>query len=123
MNVTAYIIYILITYLVTVKVGLIFYRNGRLYILRLLHGNEKLTDSINHLLLIGYYLLNLGYASLMLSQWQTIHTITELLTSVVNMTGRIMVLLGIIHFFNMATIFIYSKKMDKNITHHKKTGL
>lgn len=123
MNVTAYIIYLLITYLITVNVGLIFYRNGRPYILRLLHGNEKLTDSINHLLLAGYYLLNLGYASLMLSQWETINTITELLASVLTMTGRIMVLLGIIHFFNMTAIFIYSKRMDKNITHHKKPDL
>ena len=59
MNILAYIFYLLITYIITFKVGLIFYRNGKIYILKLMRGNEHLSASINRLLLIGYYLLNL----------------------------------------------------------------
>ena len=118
MNTLAYIIYLFITYLITVHVGLRFYRNGRVYILRLLHGDEKLTDSLNNILLIGYYLLNLGYASLMISTWKTIITWAELAGSIGTMTGKITLALGIMHFWNMTVIYLISRK-HKTITHHK----
>jgi hypothetical protein len=91
-------------------VGLVFYKNGRLYILSLLHGDEKLTDFINKILLAGYYLLNLGYAALMIQHWQTVNTFYNAVLSVLVMTGKIMVTLGTIHFFNMAAIYFISTK-------------
>src|SRR5436190_2537117 len=115
MNILAYIIYLLITYFVTVHVGLAFYRNGRLYILNLLEGDEILTDSINKILLTGYYLLNLGYAAVMISFWETIGTYAELIASIGTMTGRILITLGSIHFLNMAVIYFISKR--KSIHH------
>jgi hypothetical protein len=118
MNTLAYILYLLLTYIITVQVGLIFYRNGRLYILRLLHGDERLTDFINKILLTGYYLLNLGYAALMLQGWQRIETIEAALMSVLIMCGKIMVLLGVIHFGNMAVIYYISTK--HHFQPHKK---
>ena len=117
-NTLAYIIYLFITYLITVHVGLRFYRNGRVYIFRLLHGDEKMTDSINNILLVGYYLLNLGYASLMISTWKTISTWAELVGSISTMTGKIMLALAIMHFFNMTVIYFISRKHN-TITHHK----
>ena len=30
------------------------------------HGREKLADSVNHLLLVGFYLINLGFVCLAL---------------------------------------------------------
>lgn len=118
MNVLAYIIYLFITYIITFRVGLIFYRNGRVYILRLMRNKDHLTDSINRLLLIGYYLLNLGYAAVMISTWKTVHTIEEVLVSVVSMTGKIMLTLALIHFLNMAVIYLFSSQR-KYFNHHK----
>jgi hypothetical protein len=118
MNTIAYILYLFITYLITVHVGLIFFRNGRLYILRLLHGDEKFTDFINRILLMGYYLLNLGYAALMISSWETITTWTELFASLCTMIGKIMLMLAVIHYLNMAAI-IWISHRHKTITHHK----
>jgi len=119
MNSLAYILYLLITYIITVHVGLRFYRNGKVYILRLLHDDERLTNFINKMLLVGYYLLNLGYAALMLSGWRTIHSWAEVFLSVLTMTGKIMLTLAIIHFINMAVIFLYSERHNKTILHHK----
>lgn len=110
MNTLAYILYLFITYVITVRVGLIFYRNGRLFILNLLQQDVQLTDFINRILLTGYYLLNLGYAALMLRSWDTITTWTELLVSIGTMTGKIMLTLAVIHFCNMAVIFLISKR-------------
>lgn len=115
MNTLAYIIYLCLTYLITVKVGLIFFRNGRVFILGLLQNNTNLTDAINRMLLTGYYLLNLGYAALMISTWDTVHNWTELLASVTTMTARIMLTLAVIHYCNMLAIHLISKK--RSITH------
>ena len=118
MNVLAYIVYLLITYIITFNVGLIFYRNGKVYILRLMMGNEHLTNSINNLLLVGYYLLNLGYAALMISTWKTVYNIEEVLVTVLTMTGKIMLTLAVMHFFNMAVIYLFSTQR-KYFNHHK----
>lgn len=118
MNTFAYILYMLITYVITVHVGLRFYRNGRVYILRLLHGDEPLTDTINRILLTGYYLLNLGYAALTISTWKTIHHPEEVFITVFTMTGKIMLTLAVIHFFNMGIIYLFSKRKYYS-NHHK----
>jgi hypothetical protein len=110
MNTLAYILYLLITYIITVHVGLRFYRNGRIYILRLMHGDEKFTDFINRILLTGYYLLNLGYAAMMIRFWKTLTSFMDVLTSIASMTGKIMLTLAMIHFLNMAVILLISQR-------------
>lgn len=112
MNTLAYLIYLLLTYLITVRVGLIFFRNGRIFILSLLQDDAALTDAINRILLVGYYLLNLGYAALMITLWDTVHNWTELLVSITSMTARIILTLALIHFCNMTGIYIFSKKKE-----------
>ena len=109
MNTFAYLIYLLITYIIVVHVGFTFYRNGRVYILLLLQ-DEKMTDFINRVLLTGYYLLNLGYAAVMIHWWKTIRTWTELVTTVGNRIGVILLTLALIHYCNMAVIFLISRR-------------
>lgn len=110
MNTLAYLIYLFLTYLITVRVGLLFYRNGRLFILELLQGDAALTDFINRALLVGYYLVNLGYAALMLQRWSTVNNWTDLLTSITAMTGKIMLTLAFMHFANMGWLHLSRKK-------------
>jgi hypothetical protein len=110
MNTLSYILYLLITYIITVHVGLIFYRNGKLFILNLLHGDERLTNFINRVLLVGYYLLNLGYVAISLNGWTPVHNLTEVITTVLTKTGSIMCILALIHYFNMAAILFLSRK-------------
>ena len=117
MNTLAYIIYLFITYLITVRTGWLFYRNGRVYIITLLKGDEKLADFINRMLLTGYYLLNLGYAAVMIRYWQPVTSFAELAGSIASMTGRIMLTLAFIHFCNMAAIYMLSKRNHHFITH------
>src|SRR4051812_21854516 len=105
MNTLSYLIYLLVTFLITVRAGLLFYRNGHIYILHLLRGDEAMTQAINKLLLVGYCLLNLGYAAVMIKYWQTVHNFTELVSSIASMTGRIMLTLAVIHFCNMLAIY------------------
>ena len=118
MNTLAYFLYILFTWLITVHVGLRFYRNGFPFIVRLLQGDEKLSRMINRLLLVGYYLLNLGYVLLMLRGWETIHSLKQMLATVLVMTGRIMLVLSFIHYINMAMLAWLGSRIKK--IHHVK---
>ncbi|MBW8687477.1 hypothetical protein [Chitinophaga rhizophila] len=116
MNTLAYIIYLLITYLITVRVGLLFFRNGRIFIMELVHQDVSLTDAINRILLVGYYLVNLGYAALMISTWDTILTWTDLLVSITVMTGKIVTTLAVMHYINMLVIYFIGKR-NQSILH------
>ncbi|MDJ1467509.1 hypothetical protein QNI19_35860 [Cytophagaceae bacterium DM2B3-1] len=118
MNVIAYLIYLAITYWVTVHVGLSFYKHGRLYLLSLFHNDEKISDSINRLLLVGYYLLNLGYVAIMIRFWDSVTSWQTLVASVSTMVGKIMLTLAIIHFINMTVLLFFSKSYHTS-THSK----
>ena len=115
MNTLTYIIYLAVTYFITVHVGLRFYRNGEVYILNLLHGDKKLTAFINRILLIGYYLLNLGYVMLTISTWEKIDTWTDMFTSISFMTGKIMLTLAVMHYFNMGVILLISYRHHASV--------
>lgn len=110
MNLLASLLYLSITYIVTVHVGWSLYRNGRVFILHLMEGDEVFTDSINRLLLVGYYLLNLGYAAFLFATWDRVDTWAELLVSVLTKAGTIIITLAIIHYINMAVIYQLSQK-------------
>src|SRR3954453_18134407 len=61
-----YLLYLAISIALTVWVAQTLFRNGRLFLVDVFHGNEALADSVNHLLVVGFYLINLGYVSLSL---------------------------------------------------------
>lgn len=108
-NVGAYIIYLILMILIIGYVGRYFYINGRVFILSLLKGNESLTDFINRLLLIAYYLFNIGYAFLKLKQWQKITSLEALLSSLAANVGMLVLILALTHYLNMAAIYLLSK--------------
>jgi hypothetical protein len=105
MNTIAYILYLFITYLITVRVGLLFYRNGRLFILDLLKGDVQLTDYINRILLVGYYLLNLGYAFWIMEVYDDISNSRNMLEILSAKIGGYCIYLGISLFFNLYLFF------------------
>jgi hypothetical protein len=79
------------------------------FILSLLKGKEALTDYINRLLLIAYYLFNTGYAFLKLKQWQKITSLEAMLSSLAANVGVLILILALTHYLNMAAIYTLSK--------------
>ena len=61
-----YAFYIAASLAITVWVGRTLNRNGRVFLVENFEGREALANSINHLLLVGFYLVNLGFVSLAL---------------------------------------------------------
>ena len=108
-NVGAYIIYLALMIFIIVYVGRYFYNNGRIFILSLLKGNVSLTDYINKLLLVAYYLFNIGYTFIKLKHWQKIGSIEALLSSLSVNMGVLILILAFTHYGNMLAIYFLSK--------------
>jgi len=108
-NLIAYLIYLGLTFFITIRVGWFCYKNGAVYIYELV-GQTALTDWLNKLLLIGYYLLNLGYLATSILEWQEISTLIEMINMLSIKVGGIVFILGVLHFTNMFVIARFGKR-------------
>jgi hypothetical protein len=108
-NTLAYIIYLLCMVFIIYRVGGMFHRNGRMFILKLYHGDEQATDTINNILLLAYYLFNMGYAFLKLKTWERIGNTAQLISSLSDNIGLLILILAITHYFNMLIIHFLSR--------------
>jgi hypothetical protein len=105
-NITGYLIYLAVTSYITLYVGRLFYSNGEAYLRNIFHDEPDYIRPINRILLIGYYLVNLGYATTTLSTWGQISSLTGLLNILGTRLGFILVFLGVTHYFNMLIVNI-----------------
>ncbi len=110
LNILAYVIYGCITIYIIYKVGKLCHSNGRIFILELFQNDAAKTNTTNNLLLIAYYLFNIGYAVLQISSWRQVKDVASLVASVADKCGVLIILLAILHYFNMSLIYILSKR-------------
>jgi hypothetical protein len=115
-NVGAYIIFLTLVIFIIVYVGRYFYTNGRVFIISLFHGNVALADQINKLLLIAYYLFNIGYSFIKVKQWQKISNLEVLFSSLASNVGVLIFILAVTHYFNMLVTYQLSKSKSISIT-------
>ena len=115
-NVLAYIIYLILTIFIIVFVGRLFYRNGRIFILVLLKDDAIMTDYVNNILLIAYYLFNIGYAFFKLRYWTKISNTEMLIASITSNMGVLIFILAFTHYMNMLLIAYLSRSKNSLIT-------
>lgn len=99
--VAAYLLYLSVSITLTVWVAKTLQRNGAHFLREAFLGKEVIADSVNHLLVVGFYLMNIGYVALSLKEYQTIWTLQEVIELVCGKVGKVMVVLGAMHFFNL----------------------
>jgi hypothetical protein len=105
-TVWTYLIYIAISVALTIWVAHTLHKNGRIFLVDVFQGNEALADSVNHLLVVGFYLINFGYVSLALKLGYELTTAQEGIEALSWKVGLVLVVLGVMHFFNL---FIFSR--------------
>ena len=106
-----YSLYLGLTLLITFGVGLHLYHQGIWYLRDAFQQQEAMAQSFNRFLLAGYYLLNLGYATLSLSFWVQVSSFASMLHQLVFRVGLILLLLGIIHYGNLFVFRHFSGKL------------
>lgn len=104
--VITYATYIILSVLLTIWVAHTLHKNGRIFLVDVFHGNEPLADSVNHLLVVGFYLINLGYISLALKIGYEVASAREGIEALSWKIGMVLVVLGGMHFFNL---FVFSQ--------------
>lgn len=110
LNIITYSIYLLISFYVTIKVGWICYKNGEVYLQQIFSTNKEWAHPINKMLLIGYYLVNLGYTVLNLSFWGNVHSLKTMLDTLSLKLSAILIILGVLHCFNIWILAQLAKK-------------
>ena len=100
----SYIIYLVVSVMVAIWVAQTLFRNGRVFLVDAFGGNEVLADAVNHLLVVGFYLINIGYVTLALKYGNKPHDISDAIEFLSTKIGLVLLILGAMHFFNLYVI-------------------
>jgi hypothetical protein len=118
-----YFIYLPIALGLTYFVARTLFKNGKVFMLDIFKGQEEIANATNMLFKVGFYLLNLGYALLILkiSSYDFNETYQNLIEVLSQKIGGFTIYLGIMLFFNLFLFFRGRKKsrQQNNINRQK----
>ena len=104
--VSTYAAYLAISIAMTIWVARTLSQNGQLFLVDVFGGNKDLANSVNHLLVVGFYLINLGYISLALKIGVDVMSLRQSIEALSEKVGVVLLVLGVMHFFNL---FVFSR--------------
>jgi hypothetical protein len=113
LNIIGYFIYLSITIFIIIKVGKICYKNGNIYVAELIPNHKEICQKINQVLLLGYYLLNIGYCAVTLISWQKITSFNQLIETIAVKASIIIFAISILHYLNIIILTKYIQKLIK----------
>ncbi len=99
-----YATYIVISIGMTIWVANSLSKNGQVFMVDSFDGNELLAKSVNHLLVVGFYLLNIGYILLALKTHKEIETLRVCIEFLSGRIGIVLLVLGTLHLINVIVI-------------------
>lgn len=109
-----YIAYLTLSITLTVWVGHTLHKHGRIFLVDAFDRNEPLADSINHLLLVGFYLINFGYDVLALKTSDKPATAEAAFETLSTKIGVVLLVLGAMHFFNL---YLFNRMRKRALLH------
>ena len=111
MTVIAYALYLVIAISMTIWVAFTLSTNGKVYLIRCFGHDAELATSINHLLVVGFYLVNFGFIALALSTAGEVQTTEQAMRFLGWYVGIATLVLGGMHFFNMGAVTRHGRKV------------
>lgn len=112
-NIIGYLLFLAIITFIVIKVGKICYDNGNIFVAGLIPDHKELCQQLNKILLIAYYLVNIGFSATTLIQWKKIISIIQLIEIISIKTAIIITILSILHYLNLFIITNYIQKIIK----------
>jgi hypothetical protein len=110
-RVIEYLVYTPVSVLLTVWVATTLFRHGRRFLIDVFRGDQGLADSVNHLLVVGFYLVNLGYVSLQLKLATAPGSAGEIIEALAGKVGLVLIVLGLMHFGNL---FVFTRLRQRS---------
>ncbi len=97
------LIYLATSVVVALWVGWTLHRNGRVFLVEVYQGKEDLADSVNHLILVGFYLLSIGFVAvaIRISAGIGLEDMGGAIQVVSTKVGLVLLVLGVTHFLNL----------------------
>ncbi len=111
-TVISYALYVVLAIPLTMWVARTLHKNGRIFLVECFRGNEPLADSVNHLLVVGFYLINIGFVSLYLKLTHEVGDTRGIFEALSGKLGVVLLVLGGMHFFNL---FLFTKLRRRGI--------
>ena len=108
----AYLVYLAIAVPLVVLVARTLHRHGALFLREVFDGNDQLASAVNHLLVVGFYLLNLGYVALFLRTDDEVRGGEEVLELLSRKIGVVAIVLGVVH---LANVWVFNR-LRRNAT-------
>ena len=105
-----YFMYLAISLLITVWVAHTLHKNGRVFLVDAFHGDASLADSANHLLVVGFYLINVGWVAVALRSDVTPTSLRQAIELVSTRIGVVLLVLGVMHFLNLYVFSRFRKR-------------
>ena len=96
-----YSVYATLSIALTVWVGQTLHRNGKLFLIEAFRGEARMAEAVNHLLRVGFYLINMGFVALFLSLGREPSGLVGGIEYISVKIGIVLLVLGVMHFFNM----------------------
>ncbi|MBB4804872.1 hypothetical protein HNP38_000144 [Chryseobacterium defluvii] len=109
-NIISYILFLSISFYITIDVGRRCYNAGESYLEYLLN-DKHLCLTINRILLGCYYLVNLGYIAINIAFWEKVDSMEEIVAVAAVRTGSIILILCVLHYINIFTLYFLRKKL------------
>ena len=116
---TAYALYLAITIAITIWVARTLSQNGIVFLEQCFGQNAELARSTNHLLVVGFYLVNIGFITLTLSLGDEPVTFPDAIRFLSSKVGLAVLVLGGMHFFNMGAIAQFGRKVNAWLAEQK----
>jgi len=110
----SYVVYMIVSGAMTVWVARTLSKNGLVFLVDSFAGNKALAESVNHMLVVGFYLINLGYILLALQSNQEPASLRDSIEFLSKKIGYVLVVIGGLHFFNMYVIAKWRNRAIQN---------
>ena len=101
-----YLAYAALSFTVTVWVARTLHKNGRIFLVDVFGGNAPMADSVNDLLVVGFYLINIGWILITLKSQAALTGTRGLIELLSDKLGIVLLVLGAMHFLNL---YVFSR--------------
>lgn len=106
----AYALYLCLSIGMTIWVARVLSENGHVFLVKCFGQDQELAQSTNRLLVIGFYLVNIGFICTRLGGWRA--DTVDLIPDVGSRVGLSVLVLGGMHFFNMFMIAKFGRTVS-----------
>ncbi|GGO30019.1 hypothetical protein [Micromonospora parathelypteridis] len=112
-----YVVYLAVSIGLTIWVARALARNGLIF-LEEVFADERLAQAVNSLLVVGFYLLNLGYVTVAMKHDDPVGSTSQAMEELSLKIGQVLLVLGALHFFNVFALGRYRRNRLRQLATH-----